>query len=54
MPYRIDLGRAPAGAADLLIDLGALDLEVSGTSLAALLPDAIEPASVERALARPR
>lgn len=51
MPYRIDLVRAPAGAADLLIDLGALDLEVSGTSLAALLPDAIEPASVERALA---
>lgn len=52
MPWRVDI-TAPhsAEAADLLIDLGALDLEISsGGALAAILPDAITPAEIRTAL----
>ncbi len=51
MPYRIDVSHAAATAADLLIELGALDVESGAKSLAALMPDSIPADQVEAALA---
>lgn len=47
MPYRIDVPRAPNDAVDLLIELGALDVDLArdGT-LAALMPDDVAPESI--------
>lgn len=50
MPYRLDVDVAREGAAEALIDLGALDVEVEGDSLAAILPDSISPEVVREAL----
>jgi ribosomal protein L11 methyltransferase len=50
VPYRIDLRRAGAAALDRLVDLGALDVEPLGNGLAALMPDAVAPQAIGRAL----
>ena len=41
MPYRIDLSCAHPDAFDLLVELGALDIEPVGDGLAAILPDSV-------------
>ncbi len=48
MPWRLDLSRPPADAPDLLIEWGALDLELApgGHSLAAILPDSVTPVMI--------
>ena len=51
MPYRIDIPASGEDALDRLIDLGALDVESSpGGGVAAVMPDAVTPAQVARAL----
>lgn len=51
MPYRVDLPDADATAVDRLIDLGALDVEVSRDGQAsALMPDSITHDHVIRAI----
>lgn len=51
MPYRLDLRGADAAAADRLVDLGALDVEVAeGGAIAALMPDGVSPQQVAHAL----
>ena len=50
MPYRIDLRRAGDDALDRLVDLGALDVEADGETLAALMPDGVAPDAIARAL----
>ncbi len=50
MPYRIDLVDPPEHALETLVDLGALDVEAAGRGLAALMPDAVQPAAIARAL----
>jgi ribosomal protein L11 methyltransferase len=51
MPYRADLCHVAADTLDRLIELGALDVESSGTaSLAVLLPDSVAPEQLARAL----
>lgn len=51
MPYRIDVSRPSAIAVDLLIELGALDVEQAPAGLAALMPDAVTAGTVVAALA---
>ena len=52
MPYRIDVRDAADGAFDRLVELGAVDVEVSHDgALAALMPDSIAPQEVASALA---
>jgi ribosomal protein L11 methyltransferase len=54
VPYRADISHVPADSLDRLIELGALDVESSGTeSLAVLLPDGVSPDQVARALNLP-
>jgi ribosomal protein L11 methyltransferase len=48
LPYRIDTD-AP-GAPEILIDLGALDVEQTDRSACAIMPDIVTPADVARAL----
>jgi ribosomal protein L11 methyltransferase len=50
MPYRVDIPRASDAAADRLIELGALDIERTHGSLAALMPDSIPLEQVSHAL----
>ena len=51
MPYRVDLRAVEAGAAERLIELGALDVEPApGGGLAAVMPDRVTPAQVATAL----
>lgn len=51
MPYRIDVRGTYDDALDRLIDLGALDLEVSGDgAAAALMPDSVTPEQLRQAL----
>ncbi len=50
MPYRVDLSRPPLDAADTLIELGALDVELGPGGLSALMPDAVAAAEVATAL----
>ena len=45
MPYRVDVANASETAFDVLIELGALDIELEPGGLAALMPDAV-PAGV--------
>lgn len=51
MPYRVDLPTTGSAAFDVLVELGALDVESwpDGT-LAALMPDSVAPDSLARAL----
>ncbi|HET9219567.1 MAG TPA: 50S ribosomal protein L11 methyltransferase [Terriglobia bacterium] len=41
MPYRIDISSPPSDALDLLVELGALDIEPANNGLAAILPDSV-------------
>ena len=51
MPYRVDLPATAAAVLDRLIDLGALDVEVSREGRAsALMPDSVSPEAVNRAV----
>ena len=50
MPYRIDISNPPAGALDVLVDWGALDVEPVSGGLAAVLPDGVTPEAVAGAL----
>jgi ribosomal protein L11 methyltransferase len=50
MPYRIDTTEAGVDAFDRLVDLGALDIEVIGRRVAALMPDTVSLDRVRDAL----
>lgn len=50
MPFRIDVAAPRAGAAESLIELGALDLDASEGSLAAILPDSVALDAVRTAV----
>jgi ribosomal protein L11 methyltransferase len=51
VPYRIDLGNVGGDALDRLVELGALDVEVSDDGgMAALMPDSVGPEQVASAL----
>jgi ribosomal protein L11 methyltransferase len=51
VPYRLDLRETAADAAERLIDLGALDVElVPGGRVTALMPDRVRPDEVAMAL----
>lgn len=50
MPYRVDLIDAPSDALDHLVELGALDVEWTGETLSALMPDGVEPDRLARAI----
>jgi hypothetical protein len=41
MPYRIDIRSPPPDAVDVLMQLGALDIEPVNEGLAAILPDGV-------------
>jgi ribosomal protein L11 methyltransferase len=53
VPYRIDIACHPPDALEVLVQLGALDVELAGDGLAAILPDAVSPDAVARALGVP-
>ena len=48
MPYRVDIACPPPEALDVLVQLGALDVESSSDGLAALLPDTVTEDTVSR------
>jgi ribosomal protein L11 methyltransferase len=50
MPYRIDVRHPGGDGLDLLVRLGALDVETTSDGLAAILPDRIAPRDVSAAL----
>jgi ribosomal protein L11 methyltransferase len=51
VPYRLDLDAATAETFDRIVELGALDAELTDAgALAAVMPDAVDPARVARAL----
>jgi ribosomal protein L11 methyltransferase len=50
MPYRIDISGPPHDVLDRLVQLGALDIELTGDRLAAIIPDSVKPDAVARAL----
>lgn len=50
MPYRLDLTTSAEDAAYTLVELGALDVEMDGANIAVLLPDAVSPDDVVRAV----
>lgn len=50
MPYRIDISCPPPDAFDVLVQLGALDVEPIGDGLAAIIPDRVTPDIVARTL----
>jgi ribosomal protein L11 methyltransferase len=51
VPYRVDVTRAGDAALDILVELGALDVEgTPGGGIAALMPDGVAPQTVARAL----
>jgi ribosomal protein L11 methyltransferase len=50
MPYRIEISHPPHDALDVLVELGALDVELVKQGLAAILPDGVTPEAVVRAL----
>jgi ribosomal protein L11 methyltransferase len=50
MPYRIDISSPMQDALDRLVELGALDIELLGSGLAAIIPDAVTPEAVAHAL----
>jgi ribosomal protein L11 methyltransferase len=50
VPYRIDLANPVWNALDLLVQLGALDVEQTSNGLAALMPDSVGVDRVEEAL----
>src|SRR4051812_27404865 len=50
MPYRIDISCPPPDAVDVLVQLGALDIEPVNDGLAAIMPDGITKDTVTGAL----
>src|SRR5206468_2470324 len=50
MPYRIDIACSPPNAVDVLIDLGALDIEPVEDGMAAIMPDGVPQDIVAGAL----
>lgn len=50
MPYRIDIVSPSGEAFDQLMELGALDVDLRGDDLSAILPDAVTPDRVATAL----
>ena len=50
MPYRIDIDHAGSVLFDRLIELGAIDAELAGDGIAALMPDNVTPEQISRAL----
>ena len=50
MPYRIDIGCTPPDAVDVLMQLGALDIEIINDGVAAILPDGLNHDTVAGAL----
>ena len=50
MPYRIDISGPPHDVLDRLVQLGALDIELAGDRVAAIIPDGVMPDAVVRAL----
>ena len=53
MPYRIDIRHAGSDLFDRLIELGAIDAELAGEGMAALMPDSVTPEQVTQALGIP-
>jgi ribosomal protein L11 methyltransferase len=47
VPYRIDIACPPPNALDILVQLGALDIDSVGDGLAAILPDAVTQDTVK-------
>ena len=50
MPYRIDINFPPPAAFDILVELGALDIELIEHALAAIIPDGVTAEAVADAL----
>ncbi len=50
MPYRIDIVYPPPNALDVLVELGALDIELVNDGLAAIMPDGVTQDTVAGAL----
>jgi ribosomal protein L11 methyltransferase len=50
VPYRVDLSNPPEAAFDRLVALGALDVELLPSGLAALLPDSVSAADLTGAI----
>jgi ribosomal protein L11 methyltransferase len=50
VPYRIDISDPPGDALDQLVQLEALDVELVGDQLAAIIPDGVTPDAVAHAL----
>ena len=50
VPYRVDLRNPAPDAAARLIDLGALDVEISGGAVAAVMPERVPPDQLTAAL----
>lgn len=50
MPYRVDLRNVGSDAFDRLVELGAIDVEVSADGIAALMPDSVSSALVAQAV----
>lgn len=51
VPFRVDITDAAAEASDILIELGALDIEGTGQGgIAALMPDGVAPERIRRVL----
>lgn len=53
MPYRLDIRFPSPEALDLLVDLGALDIEQVDNGIAAILPDGVPQEAVKTALRVP-
>jgi ribosomal protein L11 methyltransferase len=51
VPYRIDISTPPEAALDVLVELGALDVDIANGALAAIMPDTTDPATIARRLA---
>jgi ribosomal protein L11 methyltransferase len=54
VPYRIDISTPPKDALDVLVEFGALDLDMANGVLAAIMPDAVDVAVIARRLGVPR
>ena len=50
VPYRIDVVDRDGSAFDRLVELGALDVEIAGVRVEALIPDSITPEQIAGAL----
>ena len=50
LPYRVDISSPPPECLDVLVQLGALDIEAVNTGVAAILPDVVTPDRLAGAL----